>query len=93
VTSWIDDRAIVELFHRKSRVVPVPSCEWGSSAGEEGDHRIQYTLIPALLRHQSLVRVVKTREEDIRRTCFKNQYIEQRIFCQSVRQSITSSSA
>jgi len=48
VTSWIDDRAIVELSHRKSCVVPVPSREWGNSAGEEGDHGIQYALIPAL---------------------------------------------
>ena len=56
MTSWIDDRAIIELFHRKSRVIPVPGRGWDNFCGEKGDYRIQYTLIPGLSRHKSLAR-------------------------------------
>jgi len=28
MTSWIDDRAIIEFFHRNSRIIPVPGRGW-----------------------------------------------------------------
>ena len=55
MTSWIGDRAIIELFHRKSRVIPVPGRGWDNSGGKKGDYRIHY--IPGLSRHKSLARL------------------------------------
>jgi len=34
--SWIDDQAIIELFHMKSRVIPVPGHGWDNSGSEKG---------------------------------------------------------
>jgi len=55
--SWIDDRAIIELFHRKSRVIPVPGRGWDNSGGKKGDYRIQHTLAE-LSRYKSSARLV-----------------------------------
>jgi len=55
--SWIDDQAIIELFHRKSRVIPVPGRGWDNSGSEKGDYRIQHTLAE-LSRYKSSARLV-----------------------------------
>jgi len=54
VVSWIGNRSIIESFYRNSHIVPVLGHEWDNFFDKEENNRIQYTLIPSLLRHKIL---------------------------------------